>query len=550
MLIGSDKLFLQGETEAPRLNDKKSGKNGQEGGFDRILLASQVKKGASGAVSAKGQVEEAPEEGEKKDPAVSPEALLLCVEDGLSLSSRLTMPTFAREGLFADPAKALSSLEVPGQGGEASMPGAEGQPIPIPVNSERPPESPGAAEPMFDFGSLGASVIPAGKFGGGDFPQTEPESPEGVEIPNKGVSPLGGVPDGVSMIADLADFVDGEENLQMDLDYVPSMGADAGRQADSEILTPEEAEFVSQKAYFAMAVAPGSKDRQTERESALMRRLTGVADGAVDLADLAVGEPEEIDQFPQAAGEVTIDKIPVRDKTMTGRLFSPGMAPELSVGTGAGGDGKASSAEDVVRVDPELEVRDFSFGTKNLGLDQRLSSIVKDVLDDFSSVGSLGGSDYRSLLSTSPGLPASEILPQRGSEGLSHGILNVIRFLQSNGEARAQIVVEPPSLGRIEVAVHAVPGGNLEASFQVENVAVRDMIKSQLPLLQDLLAQVGISVSEMSVDVRSGDGQSQQWEGGKNGKRRQYVSGEIEEIGDAIPTARVDLEQGLLLWIA
>lgn len=200
---------------------------------------------------------------------------------------------------------------------------------------------------------------------------------------------------------------------------------------------------------------------------------------------------------------------------------------------------------------PGLEKGKNGHSGKVQGLNERLSSMMKDVMKDMSNLGPGVERNYGPLLSPSPGLPQPQVLAQRGPEGLSQGVMNVIRFLQSNGEIRAQIVVEPPSLGRIEVSVHAAPSGNLEASFHVENAGLRDMIKSQLPLLQDLLAQAGINVSEMNVDVRSGGGENRRPQGGKGPKNRRVADLDLaEELEQQVPVARLDLEQGLLLWIA
>ncbi|WP_236101398.1 flagellar hook-length control protein FliK [Dethiosulfovibrio faecalis] len=142
-----------------------------------------------------------------------------------------------------------------------------------------------------------------------------------------------------------------------------------------------------------------------------------------------------------------------------------------------------------------------------------------------------------------------EVLPQRGAPALPQGITNIIRFMQANGETKAQVVVEPPAMGRVEIELHVVPGG-MEASMKVDNVAVRDMIRTQMPLLQDLLAEQGISLSGMSVDVRSGDGQRQQWNGESAGNRGLDDGESLDGSEEDASVARIDLEQGLLVWMA
>lgn len=499
MIDGLEILLPQEHKEPPRSQARRdAGEDREKSGFDRILRSSQAKHRVS-----KAPVRDEPETCEKNEeqpPRVFPEekaedASLVLLDGGLCLAPDFAVPAPVREE-----DQPLDTLNTKSQ---APAPKPQGPEIFDPALDPDFLAEPAAEDPEFPK-DPGLSAGAAG-FRADLRPLTEPDS----EIPN----PAGDFPEPETASAKPSDQVLYDPASVVFLGgpvaEVPPEAPDPAPLAEAR--PAEEALAAPQKPFlFKTAEAEDQAEEPKDPLSPGRERLSGGIKGPNGL-------------LPEA---------PVRIPAPTGKLFSPAMAPELSSGA-------------------EKTEKKGSVGPYSPELNGRLSSMMKDVLADLSSLGPGAERNYGPLIFASPGLPQPEVLLQRGPEGLSHGVLNVIRFLQSNGEVRAQIVVEPPSLGRIEVAVHAMPAGNLEASFQVENAALRDMIRSQLPLLQDLLAQAGINVSEMSVDVRSGDGENRRWQGGRSAKSRRIADLDlVDELEQAVPMARLDLEQGLLLWIA
>ena len=169
------------------------------------------------------------------------------------------------------------------------------------------------------------------------------------------------------------------------------------------------------------------------------------------------------------------------------------------------------------------------------------------------SAGELNGpGTSRTAVTNAQTATRSIPLPGRGPEILPQGLAQVVRQVASDGTQRASIVVDPPALGRVEVEVHVTPSG-MEASFKVDSVQVRDMIKPQIPLLQDMLAQQGISASSVNVDVRQGDDRRSPWRDSiQSVKGRRGRTEDDDEVSeDSIVTvARIDLERGMLQWYA
>jgi flagellar hook-length control protein FliK len=72
----------------------------------------------------------------------------------------------------------------------------------------------------------------------------------------------------------------------------------------------------------------------------------------------------------------------------------------------------------------------------------------------------------------------------------------------------AEIMLNPPSLGSIEVRLHMNLSGNeASAQFYSGNAQVRDALESAFPRLRELLAGAGINLGEASVGNQSFSGQ-------------------------------------------
>ena len=144
-------------------------------------------------------------------------------------------------------------------------------------------------------------------------------------------------------------------------------------------------------------------------------------------------------------------------------------------------------------------------------------------------------------------------LPQKGSDALPHGLVQVVRHVMADGTQKATVIIDPPALGRVEVEVRATSTG-IEASFKVDSVQVRDMIKPQIPVLQDMLSQQGIAASSISVDIRQGDERRSPWRDSLDSIKLRRRRGATEEEELEIPSmdniARLDMERGVLQWYA
>ncbi|QTX31663.1 flagellar hook-length control protein FliK [Aminithiophilus ramosus] len=126
---------------------------------------------------------------------------------------------------------------------------------------------------------------------------------------------------------------------------------------------------------------------------------------------------------------------------------------------------------------------------------------------------------------------------------LPEGLAEAAKRTLTLGKNRATVVVEPPALGRVEIAVRQGAQG-IEATLRVDNEGLRQTIQGQLDQLRTSLQQAGITLQGLSVDVRSDGGERSL--GGEGGRKTKQVLPEEEEPLEGT----LDLERGLLTWMA
>ena len=131
------------------------------------------------------------------------------------------------------------------------------------------------------------------------------------------------------------------------------------------------------------------------------------------------------------------------------------------------------------------------------------------------------------------------------SATLRDGLINVVRFIRADGVHKANVVIDPPALGRISVELTSGTSG-VEASIKVASEQIRQLVQDQLDQLRMNLSQQGVQVAEFTVDVQqdnSGSQQQNSQQGNQQGRFFVEADEEPEEF-------RVDLEEGLLYWVA
>jgi len=175
-------------------------------------------------------------------------------------------------------------------------------------------------------------------------------------------------------------------------------------------------------------------------------------------------------------------------------------------------------------------VRDtLSLGTELTGEDLQLIWAHRQQNAENSSNGNNTGSGAGQSASqqTNTELRADQYakLTQRLGEALGQRLAAQI----AKGDWNVELTLKPQDLGNIEIKLN-MKDGNLEASFNASKAMTRDLIVDSLPRLKETLAQSGMEVAQLNVNV----GQHGQ-NGGKSTPERQKASTAVSGVSTNSP---------------
>lgn len=110
-----------------------------------------------------------------------------------------------------------------------------------------------------------------------------------------------------------------------------------------------------------------------------------------------------------------------------------------------------------------------------------------------------------------PAAPSGEVRLSQpaGSDAWRGEVGNTLTWMASAQRQQADLVLNPPQLGRVEVSL-SVSGDQASAVFASPNAAVREMLEESLPRLREILAGAGINLGEAQVGSGSRDGSAEQ----------------------------------------
>ncbi len=103
--------------------------------------------------------------------------------------------------------------------------------------------------------------------------------------------------------------------------------------------------------------------------------------------------------------------------------------------------------------------------------------------------------------------PTASIAAQVGSMQWESEIAHSVLWMVGRNAGRAQFVLDPPELGRIEVSL-TVSHDAASAVFVSSSSEVRDALQQALPRLREALAQAGIALGQADVNAESAGDQA------------------------------------------
>lgn len=117
-----------------------------------------------------------------------------------------------------------------------------------------------------------------------------------------------------------------------------------------------------------------------------------------------------------------------------------------------------------------------------------------------------------------------------GSQHWEAAVGNSLVIMSGSRQDRAELVLTPPQLGRIEVSI-SMKGDEATAMFISANPAVRDALESALPRLREILADAGITLGQTQVGAESQGQAASERQNGDNASRREIAA--VTDAGES-----------------
>ena len=132
---------------------------------------------------------------------------------------------------------------------------------------------------------------------------------------------------------------------------------------------------------------------------------------------------------------------------------------------------------------------------------------------------------------TQPATPQLPVHTPAGQQAWAEDVGNQVRWMLGRAESKAELVLTPPNLGKLEVSIN-LNGDQTTAQFIASSQAARDALERAMPQLREVLQQAGIMLGDANVSTsQQGAGGEEQEGRGRNGGR-----GEAAIAGDAAGT--------------
>lgn len=249
--------------------------------------------------------------------------------------------------------------------------------------------------------------------------------------------------------------------------------------------------------------------------AAAIRQNAGKEEPANDLAASLILGAGEAAQFSKRLQEKQIGQRAEKLAALTGDSFKSAAMTEASL-LGLAED--KSVVKDTLSLGAELTGEDLQLIWAHRQHNAENSS-------NNNNAGSGAGQANTSQTETELRADQYAKLTQRLGEALGQRLAAQI----AKGDWNVELTLKPQDLGNIEIKLN-MSGGNLEASFSASEAMTRDLINDSLPRLKETLAQSGMEVAQLNVNV----GQHGQ-NGGKSTPERQKGSAAISGVSKNSP---------------
>ncbi|MET7015413.1 flagellar hook-length control protein FliK [Uliginosibacterium flavum] len=120
-------------------------------------------------------------------------------------------------------------------------------------------------------------------------------------------------------------------------------------------------------------------------------------------------------------------------------------------------------------------------------------------------------------------LPQHEISTPVATRGWAEEVGQKVSWIASRDNGRAEIVLTPPSMGRVEISI-SMNGDQASATFITASPAAREALQDAMPRLREVLAQSGIQLGQANVNEGSTQQQAQNDNSGRRSAASRFAS--------------------------
>ncbi|MEW6513297.1 MAG: flagellar hook-length control protein FliK [Pseudomonadota bacterium] len=131
-----------------------------------------------------------------------------------------------------------------------------------------------------------------------------------------------------------------------------------------------------------------------------------------------------------------------------------------------------------------------------------------------------------------------------GAPGWTEELGNHVTWLANRAESRAELVLTPPQMGRIEVNL-SIKGDQATASFASSNPVVREALEAALPRLREVLADAGIQLGQAQVNAENARQWAQQEKHGDNSGSDHARANPVHEALSSASSGNISTTSGL-----
>ena len=125
---------------------------------------------------------------------------------------------------------------------------------------------------------------------------------------------------------------------------------------------------------------------------------------------------------------------------------------------------------------------------------------------------SASAATLQTSITATPVLPVEQPV---GASGWGQEVGNRVVWMANRMESRAELVLTPPQMGRVEVSL-SISGDQANASFVSANPQVREALEAAMPRLREILADAGIQLGQAQVGAENPHQSAQQEKNGDN----------------------------------